>query len=137
MKNVLILTVSLLALSSCVSRDQADAKLTKGCVAAANALGPDGGATGTADAVKFTTLPPAADSDRLRQVDLVLKQDDSSSTPVKCVFEEEFGPAKLSYSATLYQLELNDRKYGRYGDHIEGDAQDMIKLTDAVTRAMQ
>jgi hypothetical protein len=41
-----------------------------------------------------------------------------------------------NYVASLYQLRIGDQVYGKAGNEILGDAQDFIKLTDAIRAAM-
>jgi hypothetical protein len=54
-----------------------------------------------------------------------------------CIFEESFGFMNMNYTASIYQLRISDDEiYGKAGKEIMGDAQDFIKLTDAIRKAM-
>lgn len=125
-----------LSLSACVSREQADEKLARACAAGVSAILPEGQEIGPIGERKFT---PAADGPNMRHVALTVKMDDGwieDNTTYECVFDENFGFMKASYAASLHNLKAGDQIFGKSGDQISGDAQDFIKLTDAVRKAL-
>lgn len=132
----LILICCALSLGACVSREQADEKLVRGCEAGIVALLPEGQEIGT---ITDKHLTPAADGPNMRHVSLTVKKDDGwieENTTYECVFEENFGFLKTSHTASLYNLRIGDQIYGKSGGQIVGEAQDFIKLTDAIRKAM-
>ena len=53
-----------------------------------------------------------------------------------CIFLEEFGFAKMSHRATIYQLNFEGQIIGQENYQIRGDVEDMAKLTNAVDAAL-
>jgi hypothetical protein len=132
----LITILCALSLTGCVSREQADEKLAKGCAAGISALLPEGETLGNITAKKFTASP---DGPNMRHVDLTVKREDGwieEDVAYECTFEESFGFMSKNFTASLYQLRIGDQVYGKAGNQILGDAQDFIKLTDAIRAAM-
>ena len=131
-----LLAVTIL-LAGCVSRDQADSKLAKGCEAGAKAFLAD---NIKVKEVKQKTFRDSAEfGTGYRTVILNVIESDGWYEPdkqYKCVFAEEFGPFGMSYSASIYQLKINDQTYGKDGDKIIGDLNDHMKLKEAVDRGM-
>ena len=134
--HLLILILCAMTLGGCVSREQADEKLAKGCAAGIAALLPEGETLGNITDKKFTISP---DGPNMRHVDLTIKRQDGwleEDTAYGCTFEESFGFMNQNYTASLYQLRMGDQVYGKAGNEILGDAQVFIKLTDAIRAAM-
>lgn len=125
-----------LSLTACVSREQADEKLARACSAGVSAILPEGQEIGPIGDKKFT---PASDGPNMRHVALTVKMDDGwieDNTTYECVFEENFGFMRTTYTASLYNLKAGERIFGKSGNEISGDAEDFIKLTDAVRKAL-
>lgn len=132
----LMLGLCLVALSGCVSREDADAKLAKGCLAGVSSLLPEGQSTGEIKQQDFT---PSPEGQNMRHVRLVTIANDGwleEEQVFECVFEESFGFMNSNYVASIYQLRFNDRVYGKSGNEIQGSFDDFLKLTDAIREAM-
>lgn len=124
------------ALSGCVTREQADQKLVKGCQAGVNALLTDGMKI---DRVKDTSLSPSPEGQGLRHVKMTTITMDGwleTEKTYECIFEESFGLFNMNYTASIYQLRTGEATYGKAGEEIMGSAEDFIKLTDAIRKAM-
>ncbi len=128
-----LLCLAALALTACVTREQADAKLANGCKTGVETLLEDGQ---TID--KFT---PAFSSPEPGQRHIVLtaylKDDPDNAQTYDCLFEESFGPMNSSHNAMISRVQVGDKILGKAGDKIEGDAEDFIKLDTAVAKGMR
>ena len=123
-------------LSGCVSREQADAKLAKGCEAGANVILPEGRKITRIAKSEFT---PATEGRGMRHVKLTTIENDGFleiENTVECVFEENFGFLNSGHSAAIYQVSAGDTVIGKSGSQIIGDAQVFLKLNDAMRDAM-
>ena len=123
-------------LSGCVSREQADAKLAKGCEAGVNALLPEGR---TITRIADTKFSPSPEGPGMRHVKLKAIETDGFlevESEFECVFEESFGFLKNNFTASIYQVRTGERVVGKSGNEILGDANDFLKLTDAIRDAM-
>jgi hypothetical protein len=132
----IIALLSLLVLSGCVSREQADEKLAKGCAAGVQSLLPDGVKIDHIAGKEASKSPEGPDMRYIKiktvTIDGVLPEDKD----YECIFEEEFGFMNASYTASIYQVRTGDATYGKSGNEIMGNADDFLKLTDAVRQAM-
>ncbi len=126
-----------LALTGCVSREQADAKLAKACEAGIRALLPEGETDiGTVTGSTFTASVEGQD---MRHVSLKIEHQDGwieEGTVYECTFQESFGPFKNNFTASLYNLKVGENSYGKFGHEILGDAQDFMKLTEAIRKSL-
>lgn len=125
-----------LSLTSCVSREQADTKLAKGCAAAAGSLLPDGQTLGEVLEKKST---PSPEGPNYRHMTIKVKQMDGwleGDGTYECTFEEDFGFLHSQYTGSIYQLKVGDKIYGQAGKEVMGTAEDFVKITDAVRKAM-
>ena len=125
-----------LLLGGCVSREQADAKMAKGCEAGVKALLPEGRKIERVVETKFSTSPEGND---LRVVKMKAIENDGFleiESNFECTFEEGFSFLNIGHAAAVHQLRIGDVIIGRSGDQILGDTSDFVKLTDAVTDAM-
>jgi hypothetical protein len=131
-----LIFISLFALSGCVSRDQADEKLAKGCQAGVEAILPEGYSIARVESKEFS---PATEGTGYRHVTLKATQMDGwLETPqtYECVFEESFGIFHTSFTAAIYQIKTEDKIVGKSGGELIGDTEDFIKLNDAIRKAM-
>jgi hypothetical protein len=131
-----VLLLCALSLAGCVNRQQADVKLAKGCAAAAGALLPDGQTLGEVIEKKSTSSPEGAN---YRHMTIKVKQMDGwleGDGTYECTFEEDFGFLNSQYTGSIYQLKVGDKIYGQAGKEIMGTAEEMVKITDAVRKAM-
>lgn len=125
-----------LLLSGCVSRAQADATLAKGCEAGVAALLPP---ERKIERISDKTFSPSPEGVGMRRVMLKAIENDGFlevESEFECVFEESFGLFNMNHTASVYQVRTGDRIIGKSGNQIMGDAQDFIKLTDAIREAM-
>lgn len=130
------LLMTALLLTGCVNREQADAKLAKACKAAANVFLPDGQKV---NKIESTSATPSPEGQDFRHVTIHTVTVDGwleEKSDYDCVFEEGFGFLHSNYTASIEKVTVNGDTYGRSGDEILGDAQDMIKLTNAVRDAL-
>lgn len=126
-----------LLLTGCVDRAAADETLAKGCEAGVNAMLTDGMKIGT---IKSKEFSPSPEGQGFRRVTLKAVATDDWAEEERefvCVFEEGFGFMNSNHTASIYQLRIsNEEVYGKSGKEILGDAQDFIKLSDAIREAM-
>jgi len=138
MKKIILIAsgISLLALTGCISQEEVDAKMAKGCEAALMA---QLGADKVKDA-KMTATGGATQADgTFRKVEMTYVENgsfDQTPKPVKCLFSEQWGAGKSSHSAILEQLDINGTTYGKVDGVVKGALEDFLKLTEAAARAM-
>lgn len=131
----LLLTGTVL-LTGCVNREQADAKLANACKAAVNVFLPDGQKV---NKVESTTATPSPEGQDFRHVTIHTIMVDGwleEKRDYECVFQEGFGFLNSNYTASIEKVTVDGETYGRAGNEILGDTQDMIKLTNAVRDAL-
>ena len=139
MKNIIVLcTVFLgLSLTACVSTEQADAKLQRGCQAGlVNLIEPR-----EIIETKSVNFSNELQSDGMyRRVTFdILEQDGwaEMDKTYSCLFIEQWGPFKSSYDAVLVQVNLGeDGIVGNDGGKLIGELEDFMKLTEVVDAAM-
>ena len=132
-----ILLASVLLLSGCVSRSDADEQLAKGCKAGAELFLENGFEIKDVKKSTFKTSPEFGNA--FREVMLFVKESDGwleKDEEYKCTFVEEFGFLGSSYDAEIYQIQIHDQTYGRDGNSILGDMETHARLTQAVQNAM-
>lgn len=142
MKNLIrkyiFLILPVFALSGCVDRATADAKLARGCEAAAKSYLEDGFEIKEITGRSFDHSTDLGKG--YREVTLNTLESDGwyeEDRVYRCIFVENFGLLKMNHNATLYQLRLHDdRIFGKKGDEILGGFKDWLKLTGAVERSM-
>lgn len=133
---LLTLAASTLALTGCVSQEQADVKMKKGCEAAIAAMiDPQ-----TIKEVKSTSAEDEKTMGSVyRRVRLSYVENDDFSETVhngSCLFSQQWGAFKSTHAALLEQVEYNDTFIGKRDGVIEGDMNDFLKLTEKVDTAM-
>lgn len=135
-RGLILLGASSLLLTACVSREQADAKLAKGCEAGVNVILPEGRKITRIAKTDFT---PATEGPGMRHVKLTAVETDGFlevENMYDCVFEEGFGFLNTTHTAAVYQVRAGDIMIGKSGNEIVGDAQQFLKLNDAMRDAM-
>ncbi len=129
--------LSVLVLTGCVTREQADARIARGCAAGVEVFLDEGFKIKEIkdkffkDSVEFGhgyrhVILRAVESDDWLDVD----------KEYECVFAEGFGFLNNSHTATIYQLNVNGQTYGNKGGKLLGSFQDHLKLTEIVEQAM-
>lgn len=130
-------TAIVLSLSGCVTREQADANLAKGCMAAVNAL-----ITGGYQVTQVKSTEANNSSEEgpdVRSVTIKTSTKDGwieEDRDYRCLFEESFGLFNMNHTASIYQVKVNGQVYGKMGRELVGSVDDFVKLTDAVRKAM-
>lgn len=138
MKKFYFLFLCLLALSACVSREDADAKLAKGCRAGVESLMSGDFKINEIKDRTFRQSPEFGPD--YREVMLSVVESDgwsSSDKNIICVFSEGFGFLNAGYTATLHQLKKDEQIYGQDGSEIRGSVEDHLKLHQAVEQGMR
>ena len=108
-----------LLLSGCISREQADARIAKGCAAAVELFLDEGFTIKETKNKTYST--PTEFGTGYRQVTISAVETDNwleLDKEYRCIFAEEFGPLKSSHNTTIYQVKVNDKTYGREGNKI-------------------
>lgn len=137
MGRTLVALAALAALTGCVDRAQADARLARACAAGVEAFLPEGMQVKEIKERVFGESDIGGPGSRI--VTLRLVETDTwaeADKEYRCVFEEQFGFLGTGYTATLYQLRMDDRIYGKEGDKILGSYEDQLKLHEAVEKAL-
>lgn len=132
-----VFLVSLLVLTGCVSREEADARLARGCAAGAELFLDEGYSIKTVKDKIFRDDPALGKG--FREVRLFVVESDGwydTDKEYKCVFAESMGMFGMGHNASIYQLKKDGNTYGKEGDKILGTFQEHLKLTEAVDRAM-
>ncbi len=128
--------MTLLALTGCVNREQADAKLARACAAAVNTILYEGQRI---DEVRDSTSTPSPEGPDFRHITIHTIMGDGwleTENDYECIFQEGFGFLNSNYTASIYQVRTPERTIGKAGDEIMGSAQDFIDLTNAVREAL-
>lgn len=134
---VFLVFICAIGLTSCVSREQADAKLVKACAAGIDAL--NGEDREISRVIESETEPSPVGPDHRHVTMTVLETDHwvEENVVYECVFQETFGLFKQTHTAAIYQLRLGDGKIiGRSGAEIVGSTRDFMKLEDAIRGAL-
>jgi hypothetical protein len=138
MKNfALVLTgISVLALTGCVSQEQADVKMAEGCKGAV-------GAMIAPRTIKQMTTHTAEDDTSEGSVHRRIKityieNDDFADTPknAECLFSQQWGMFKSTHAALLEQLIVEEQLIGKKNGVIQGSMDEFIKLTNGASTSM-
>lgn len=128
--------LSTLALAGCVSQDQADAKMAKGCAAGISTLI----APKEIKEVKSQNFSNEENAEGLhRRVTLDILQKDGwveMDKSYSCLFAQEWGFFKMGHRALVVQIKIDDTVYGKKDGEILGGFQDFLKLTEVMDAAM-
>lgn len=136
LKHCVVVGLCALSLGGCVSREQADENLAKGCAAGVAALLPEGTTLGE---IKEKTFSPSPEAPGARHVKLTAMKMDGyleEEATYECVFEESMGFMNSAHTASIYQVRFEDQIIGKSGNEIKGDFEQFSKLTDAIRKAM-
>ena len=128
----------LLLLTGCVSQDQADVKMAKGCAAAVNSLIEDDGKT--INEIKSTNYSSEeAEGGLHRRVTIDAIEKDGwleLDQTYSCLFMQEWGLFKSFHRALLVQVKVNDELYGKKDGTIIGSFDDFMKIIRVTDGAM-
>ena len=128
--------VPVLSLSACVDRGQADTKLAVACRAAVEALLYEGQKIDEVKEVRSTPSPVGPD---YRHISLITLTQDGflqAESQYDCIFQESFGFMKQNYTASIHQVQMEDRTIGQAGDEVLGSVDEFVKLEEAVRAAL-
>lgn len=135
-KFILLSALSALTLGACVSQEQADAKMAKGCESAI-------GAMITPRTIKEVKSFKADNEGMLgvtyRRIAVTYVENDDFANSEKtgsCLFSEQWTAMKGSHAALLEQLTVNGRIIGKRNGVIQGSMDDFLKLTEGADTAM-
>ena len=125
-----------LIVTGCMSREQADAKLAKACEAAVNVFLVDGQRIDKVNNATFSGSPVGPD---FRHVTIHTAMIDGwleAEYDYDCTFQEGFGFLNSGYTASIYNVNVDGRIIGKSGSEILGEAEDHMKLNEAVRAAL-
>lgn len=136
MKKFALIAISSLTLAGCVTEQQADEKMAKGCEAGIAALI----APKQIKEVKTRNYADEmAEGGLHRRVTLGLVEQDGwleLDKEYSCLFAQDWGMFKSSHTALLVQTKIDDSLYGKVDGQITGSLEDFMKLSDTVEEAM-
>ena len=123
-------------LSACISPDQADAKMQRGCIAGIKSLIEPKEILET-KSVNFSN-ELLTDGMYRRATFKVMEQDGWAELEKEysCLFLEQWGPLKTSHTASLMQVDLGGKIVGNKDGKLVGELEDFLKLTRVVDAAM-
>lgn len=132
----LLAGLSSLALSGCVTQQQADAKMGEGCKAAlAEVMAPK--TIENVKAVNYSDEQTEGSLYRRVTVDLVEKDGFADmDQKYSCLFAQDWGPLRTSHTALLEQVDAGDKFIGKKDGQIVGSMEDFMNLTSKVSTAM-
>jgi len=132
----LLSLICLVALTGCVNREQADARLARACAAGVTALMPEGSRIDRVSRHRATASPVGPAYRHITITGIYVDGWLEDENEYECTFEESFGFLNSGYTASIYQVKIDDMVIGGAGGDILGDAQDFIKLTNAVRKSL-
>jgi hypothetical protein len=128
--------VSIFALAGCVTQEQADAQMAKGCEGAVGAML----APRSIKTVKgFTAADDSSEGSVHRRIFITYVENDDfaeSEKKAECLFSQQWGIFKSTHAALLEQLVANDTILGKKNGMIQGSMEEFIKLTNGANTAM-
>lgn len=137
MKQIIIPTLCALMLTSCITREQADNRLARGCTAAAGIFLDEGYKI---KSIKKSTFGSSKEfGNGFRVADVTAIESDGWADldkEIECTFAEDLGVFGSSHSASLYQLKINGEIYGIQDGQLLGDIDTHLRLTAAVESAL-
>jgi hypothetical protein len=131
----LLALASVFVLTGCVSREQADKHLENGCAAAAEVFMEEGHKIKEVKDRIFRDEPNLGKG--YREARLVIVDSDGwydAEKEIRCIFVESFN--FLSHSASIYQLKMDDKTWGKEGNEILGSMEEHMKLEKAVDQGL-
>ena len=105
-----------LALTGCVNREQADAKLAKACEAAVNVFLGEGQRIDKIKDASFTASPIGPDMRHVTIHTIMMDGWIEAENDYECVFQEGFGFLNSGYTASIYQVKVGEDVYGKSGN---------------------
>lgn len=136
LRNIFYLILVSLGLTGCISQDQADVKMSKGCEAGINSL---------ISPLKIENIKSKNYSDEQingglhRRINIKAVEKDGwleLDKEYSCLFMQEWGIFKSSHKALLVQVTIDGETIGNIDGHITGGFDNFIKLTRVTDEAM-
>ena len=124
--------------SGCVTQDEMDVKMAKGCAAGVNALLEDE----SKEILEIKSKRYANEDTEgglHRRITIEAIEKDGwveLDKEYSCLFMQEWGMFKSSHRALLVQVEINDTLYGKKNGSIVGSFEDFLRLTKVIDSAM-
>lgn len=136
MRLSLVILLSLF-LSACVTQDQADVKMAKGCAAGINALLTDGKEIMEIKAKRYASEETEGGLHR-RVIFEAIEKDGwlELEKEYSCLFMQEWGLFKSYHRALVVQVKIDEQLYGKKDGTILGGFDDFLKLTKVMDGAM-
>lgn len=128
--------LSVLALTGCVTQEQADAKMFTGCQAAVAAMIAP---TEIKEVKSSTATPEKTMGSVYRRVTLAYTEAGDfaeSEREGSCLFSEQWGMFKSTHASLLEQVVYNGELLGKKDGNIHGDMNAFLKLNESVDAAM-
>lgn len=129
-----LLAVVLIITSCAPARGASDKKLEKACLGAVTIMVEDG----TELFPQNTSFKTEKSHDQLDLRTVMIEARISVNKGAyrvenyTCSFEEKSGPFGVGYSAKFYRMEMSGMQYGNFDGHIQGEFNDLMKITTAV-----
>ncbi len=138
MKKLILASLFVLPLTSCISREQADTRLEKGCKAGIEFFLENGFEIKSIKRAMFKNSTEFGNG--YREVMMFLQISDGwydHDKEYKCTFAEEWNSLGASHRADIYQINVDGDYYGVKDGKIIGDIETQINLSDAINNAMR
>lgn len=122
-----------LTLTGCMSREQADTRLERACAAGAELFIEEGHKIKEVKDRIFRQSPEFGGG--YREVRLTVVDSDGwydADKDIQCVFVESFN--FFGHSATIHQLKMDDKIWGKQGNEVLGTMEEHLKLNETVER---
>lgn len=133
---MLVAILCVLALSGCINREQADAKLAKACEAAVNAFLPEGQRIDKIKDATYSASPQGPDFRHVKIHTVMMDGWLETEYDYECTFQEGFGFLNSGFTASIYQVNTGETVIGKAGNEVLGTAEDHMKLNEAVRKAL-
>ena len=132
-----VILLSLL-LSGCVTQDQADVKMAKGCAAGINALlENEGKEIGEIKSKNYSNEDTEGGLHRRVTFEAIEKDGWLElDKEYSCLFMQEWGLFKNYQRALIVQVKIDDKLYGKKDGTILGSFEDFLQLVKVVDGAM-
>lgn len=133
---VLCAGLSALALAGCVTQEQADAKMFKGCQSAIGAMIAP---AEIKDVKSQSAAPEKTMGSVYRRVTMTYTEVGDFAeieNEGSCLFSEQWGPFKSTHASMLEQVVYKDELIGKKDGTIHGDMNAFLKLNETVDAAM-
>lgn len=136
-RNLIIFLLIAFPLAGCVSREDADVRLEKGCKAGVEIFLSDGFKI---KEVKNVVAKTSAEfGSGFRDVTLTAVESDGwvdYDKEYKCIFAEETDMLGTYHRATIYQIKVDGQVYGQSGNQILGDSEVIARMAQTVEQAL-